>query len=58
MTEIQEAYLWFEVEETVALVGHVTRIKLPKEEIATPAVRTEGWIAALQLAALLLPAGG
>jgi len=54
MTEIRETDLRFTPEETVLFLGQGYGIKLPVEQIAALATRTEGWIAALQLAALAL----
>jgi LuxR family maltose regulon positive regulatory protein len=56
ITEIREADLRFTVEETAAFLNQMPGVDLPAEEIAALASRTEGWIAALQLAALALQA--
>lgn len=52
MTELRAEDLRFAVEEVAAFLSEVMGLSLSPEEITTLDQRTEGWIAALQLAAL------
>jgi LuxR family maltose regulon positive regulatory protein len=52
MTEIRVDDLRFTPEETSSFLNQVTDFRLSTQEIAALEVRTEGWIAGLQLAAL------
>ncbi len=54
MTEIREAELRFTTAETASFLNQMQAIALPSEQINALTNRTEGWIAALQLAALAL----
>ncbi|HET6938824.1 MAG TPA: LuxR C-terminal-related transcriptional regulator, partial [Nocardioides sp.] len=54
LVEIRAADLRFTVDEVAAYLNGVARLDLDPPEIATLESRTEGWIAALQLAALSL----
>ncbi|HZD11508.1 MAG TPA: hypothetical protein VE553_09210, partial [Candidatus Binatia bacterium] len=54
MTELRQADLQFDVEEATAFLNDLMRLDLSAEDIAALDVRTEGWIAGLQLAALTL----
>ena len=52
LTEIRAADLRFTPEEAVAYLNDVMRLDLAAQDVAALEGRTEGWIAALQLAAL------
>ncbi|HSK94833.1 MAG TPA: LuxR C-terminal-related transcriptional regulator [Candidatus Angelobacter sp.] len=52
LVEIRAAELRFSPEEIAAYLNGVMRLELETSDIAALAARTEGWIAALQLAAL------
>lgn len=52
LVEIRAAELRFTVEEATAYLNEVIGLELSTNDISTLADRTEGWIAALQLAAL------
>jgi LuxR family transcriptional regulator, maltose regulon positive regulatory protein len=52
LVEVRAADLRFTLEEAAAYLNDVTGLDLATSDIATPEGRTEGWIAALQLAAL------
>jgi LuxR family maltose regulon positive regulatory protein len=54
LTEIRQAQLMFKDEEAEAFFGHMLPGTLPEEDVHDLTVRTEGWIAGLQLAALSL----
>jgi LuxR family maltose regulon positive regulatory protein len=54
MVEIRAADLRFTSEEAAAYLNEVAGLDLAAEEVASLEQRTEGWIAALQLAALSL----
>jgi LuxR family maltose regulon positive regulatory protein len=54
LTEIREADLRFTTEETAAFLNQTMGLTLSAEDIATLEVRTEGWVAGLQLAGLSL----
>jgi LuxR family maltose regulon positive regulatory protein len=54
MTEIRERDLRFSPSETHAFLTRTMRLDLGPDTTATLAARTEGWVAALQLAALAL----
>jgi LuxR family maltose regulon positive regulatory protein len=54
MVEIRAADLRFTSEETAAYLAHATGHELAAEDVEVLEERTEGWIAALQLAALSL----
>ena len=53
-TEIRAADLQFTQEEATAFFNHVLNLGLGPEQVEALAVRTEGWVAGLQLAALSL----
>lgn len=52
MTELRANDLRFTAEEAAAFLNEVMNLNLSAEEIASLEMRTEGWIAGLQLAAL------
>lgn len=52
MLEIRADDLRFSVAEAAIFLNEIMGLRLPAEQIATLDVRTEGWIAGLQLAAL------
>jgi LuxR family maltose regulon positive regulatory protein len=52
LVEIRAADLRFTVDETAAYLTDASGLELPVADVATLAGRTEGWIAALQLAVL------
>ncbi|WP_305072121.1 LuxR C-terminal-related transcriptional regulator [Pseudarthrobacter sp. BIM B-2242] len=54
LVEIRAADLRFTPDETAAYLNDVAGLDLPAEQVTTLDQRTEGWIAALQLAALSL----
>ena len=54
MTEIRDRDLRFTPEEMAAFLNSLHRLNLPAEQIAALESRTEGWAAAVQLAALSL----
>lgn len=54
MTEIREADLRFNDEETAVFLQQLQAIELSQTQIEVLTARTEGWVAALQLAALAL----
>jgi LuxR family maltose regulon positive regulatory protein len=54
LTEIRADDLLFSCDEAAELFSKSTEIKLGSEAVAKLTHRTEGWIAGLQLAALLL----
>jgi LuxR family maltose regulon positive regulatory protein len=54
LTEVRERDLRFTADETAALLREATGLELPADSLAALQVRTEGWVAGLQLAALSL----
>jgi LuxR family maltose regulon positive regulatory protein len=54
LTEVRAADLRFTNDEAVAYLNDVTMLSLTPDDIAALGERTEGWVAALQLAALSL----
>jgi LuxR family maltose regulon positive regulatory protein len=52
LVEVRAAYLRFTLDEVAAYLNDVTGLELAADDIAALEGRTEGWIAALQLAAL------
>ncbi len=58
LAEIRAADLRFTVEEAAAFLNQVMGLHLTPADIATLEARTEGWIAALQLAALSMQGQG
>ena len=58
MTELDAADLTFTPEEAASFLHTVMGLDLSAEDVAALEERTEGWIAALQLAALSLRSGG
>jgi LuxR family maltose regulon positive regulatory protein len=54
LLELRDADLHFQEEEAAQFLTHTMDLSLEAEEIAKLALRTEGWIAGLQLAALAL----
>jgi LuxR family maltose regulon positive regulatory protein len=54
MAEVREGSLRFNSDETAVLLNKVMGLHLSKEQIVALEVRTEGWIAGLQMAALAL----
>jgi LuxR family maltose regulon positive regulatory protein len=54
MTEIREHDLRFNLEEAAIFLNQIMGLGLPEEAVKQLEVRTEGWIAGLQLAALAL----
>jgi LuxR family maltose regulon positive regulatory protein len=52
MTELRASDLRFTPEESAVFLGDVMGLALPKEDVAVIDEVTEGWVAALQLAAL------
>jgi len=57
LTEIRAADLRFTSEETTAFLTRILGLNLSGENIAALETRTEGWIAGLRLAALLMQRG-
>ncbi len=54
LTELRAADLRFSSTEAAEFLNHIMGLTLSKEDIASLEIRTEGWIAGLQLAALAL----
>ena len=54
LVEIRAADLRFTLDEATAYLGEATGLRLPADDVVALEQRTEGWIAALQLAALSL----
>ncbi len=54
LTELRAADLRFTADETAMFLNQIMGLNLAPENIATLEVRTEGWIASLQLAAISL----
>lgn len=54
LTELRAEQLRFSVDEAATFLNQVMRLHLAASEVAALEARTEGWIAALQLAALSL----
>jgi LuxR family transcriptional regulator, maltose regulon positive regulatory protein len=54
LVELREHDLRFTEDETAALLRETTGLDLPSSSLAALSTRTEGWVAGLQLAALLL----
>ena len=54
LTEIRSSDLRFTIEETAAYLNGAMSLGLPSPDVAVLSERTEGWIAALQLAVLSL----
>ena len=54
LTEVRAADLRFTDEEVAAYLGDVAGLALAADDVAALAARTEGWVAAVQLAALSL----
>ena len=54
MTEVRAKQLRFTAEETAALLNKRMGLGLSQAEVVTLTIRTEGWVAGLQLAALSL----
>ncbi|WP_428242396.1 LuxR C-terminal-related transcriptional regulator [Gynuella sp.] len=54
MTELRAADLRFSTAEAAEFLGHTMQLKLREADIQALEVRTEGWIAGLQMAALSL----
>ena len=54
LAELRAAELRFTLEEAAALLRQAVRPALPEAAVATLTVRTEGWVAGLQLASLSL----
>ena len=54
MNEVRASHLRFTAQEADRFLNHLMGLGLSKEEVATLTIRTEGWIAGLQLAALTL----
>ncbi|TAK31117.1 MAG: helix-turn-helix transcriptional regulator [Chloroflexota bacterium] len=54
LCELRSADLSFTPEETAAFLNEVMRLGLSDEDVAELGTRTEGWIAGLQMAALLM----
>ncbi|HEU5037508.1 MAG TPA: LuxR C-terminal-related transcriptional regulator [Nocardioides sp.] len=54
LVEVRAADLRFDADEAAAYLNDLNALGLPPEEVAVLEARTEGWVAALQLAALSL----
>ena len=54
LTELRAEQLRFSLDEAAAFLNQVMQLRLAANEVATLESRTEGWVAALQLAALSL----
>ncbi|GAA1157824.1 LuxR C-terminal-related transcriptional regulator [Nocardioides aquiterrae] len=54
LVEVRAADLRFDADEAAAYLNDLNDLGLPPEEVAVLEARTEGWVAALQLAALSL----
>ena len=54
LAELRGHDLRFTEDETAALLRETTGLDLPSSSLAALSTRTEGWVAGLQLAALLL----
>jgi LuxR family transcriptional regulator, maltose regulon positive regulatory protein len=54
VNECRARHLRFTIEETDTFLNDLMRLGLSKEDVATLTIRTEGWIAGLQLAVLSL----
>ena len=58
LVEIDSDSLRFDIDETRSLLNDVDGLQLSESDVETLTMSTEGWVAALQLAALALRGGG